>query len=103
MLLVALETTYGYVFTTTSDSEILQSCSTSPSAAGPDFVENERRQWAYLVQHPDWRERPSQRNSQEILEGLLMENGKGPLTDFFYMLKKRLFGGNQCTSWWFHY
>uniref|UniRef100_A0A9I9DVP9 Protein N-terminal asparagine amidohydrolase n=1 Tax=Cucumis melo TaxID=3656 RepID=A0A9I9DVP9_CUCME len=39
-----------------SDSEILQSCSTSPSVEGPDFVENSRRQWAYLVEHPDWRE-----------------------------------------------
>ncbi|KGN58623.1 protein N-terminal asparagine amidohydrolase [Cucumis sativus] len=39
-----------------SDSEILQSCSTSPSVEGPDFVENARRQWAYLVEHPDWRE-----------------------------------------------
>ena len=26
-----------------SDSEILLSCSTSPSAEGPDFVENQRR------------------------------------------------------------
>ncbi|XP_022152682.1 protein N-terminal asparagine amidohydrolase isoform X2 [Momordica charantia] len=39
-----------------SDSEILQTCSTSPYAEGPDFVENERRQWAYIVEHPDWRE-----------------------------------------------
>ncbi|XP_023529133.1 protein N-terminal asparagine amidohydrolase isoform X1 [Cucurbita pepo subsp. pepo] len=39
-----------------SDAEILQSCSTSPSAEAPDFVENSRRQWAYLVEHSDWRE-----------------------------------------------
>lgn len=30
-----------------SDSEILSTCSTSPSAEGPDFVDNERR-WAHL-------------------------------------------------------
>ncbi|CAB4298461.1 unnamed protein product [Prunus armeniaca] len=39
-----------------SDSEILLMCSTSPSAEGPDFVENMRRQWEYLIEHPDWRE-----------------------------------------------
>ncbi|KAI5679600.1 hypothetical protein M9H77_00827 [Catharanthus roseus] len=39
-----------------SDTEILLTCSTSPSAEGPDFVENERRKWAYLIQHPHWRE-----------------------------------------------
>ncbi|XP_016649918.1 PREDICTED: protein N-terminal asparagine amidohydrolase-like isoform X2 [Prunus mume] len=39
-----------------SDSEILLICSTSPSAEGPDFVENMRRQWEYLIEHPDWRE-----------------------------------------------
>ncbi|XP_050235124.1 protein N-terminal asparagine amidohydrolase isoform X3 [Mercurialis annua] len=37
-----------------SDAEILLSCSTSPSAEGPDFVDNERRQWDYLIKHPDW-------------------------------------------------
>ncbi|KAL6981618.1 protein N-terminal asparagine amidohydrolase [Sarracenia purpurea var. burkii] len=39
-----------------SDSEILLSCSTSPFAEGPDFVDNERRLCDYLIQHPDWRE-----------------------------------------------
>ncbi|XP_060217016.1 protein N-terminal asparagine amidohydrolase isoform X2 [Lycium barbarum] len=31
-------------------------CSTSPSAEAPDFVDNQRRQWDYLIQHPDWSE-----------------------------------------------
>ncbi|XP_031274747.1 protein N-terminal asparagine amidohydrolase [Pistacia vera] len=39
-----------------SDAEVLVSCSTSPYAEGPDFVETLRRQWKYLVKHPDWRE-----------------------------------------------
>ncbi|KAH7544813.1 hypothetical protein FEM48_Zijuj01G0026100 [Ziziphus jujuba var. spinosa] len=38
-----------------SDTEILHVCSTSPSAEGPDFVENERRIWDYLIKQPDWR------------------------------------------------
>ncbi|KAF3449986.1 hypothetical protein FNV43_RR06065 [Rhamnella rubrinervis] len=38
-----------------SDAEILLRCSTSPSAEGPDFVENERRKWDYLIKHSDWR------------------------------------------------
>ncbi|KAK6240268.1 hypothetical protein QUC31_005737 [Theobroma cacao] len=38
-----------------SDSEILSTCSTSPSAEGPDFVDNERRVWNYLIKHPDWK------------------------------------------------
>lgn len=37
-----------------SDEEILLACSTSPSAEGPDFVDNERRQWEYLFKHPEW-------------------------------------------------
>ncbi|WCJ19012.1 protein N-terminal asparagine amidohydrolase family protein [Euphorbia peplus] len=37
-----------------SDAEILLTCSTSPSAEGPDFVDNERRQWDYLIKHPEW-------------------------------------------------
>ncbi|KDP20390.1 hypothetical protein JCGZ_05273 [Jatropha curcas] len=37
-----------------SDAEILHTCSTSPSAEGPDFVDNERRIWDYLIKHPDW-------------------------------------------------
>lgn len=39
-----------------SDQEILVTCSTSPSAEAPDFVDNQRRQWDYLIQHPDWSE-----------------------------------------------
>ncbi|CAN4110453.1 unnamed protein product [Withania somnifera] len=39
-----------------SDQEILLMCSTSPAAEAPDFVENQRRQWDYLIQHPDWSE-----------------------------------------------
>ncbi|XP_008805469.1 protein N-terminal asparagine amidohydrolase isoform X2 [Phoenix dactylifera] len=39
-----------------SDSEILLRCSTSPSAESPDFVENERSIWSYLIQYPDWRQ-----------------------------------------------
>ncbi|XP_057513957.1 protein N-terminal asparagine amidohydrolase isoform X2 [Actinidia eriantha] len=39
-----------------SDSEILLSCSTSPFAEGPDFVDNERRLFDYLIQYPDWRQ-----------------------------------------------
>ncbi|KAL2478529.1 protein N-terminal asparagine amidohydrolase family protein [Forsythia ovata] len=39
-----------------SDTEILVKCSTSPSAEGPDFVENQRRQCDYLIHHPFWRE-----------------------------------------------
>ncbi|OMO69791.1 DNA repair protein Sae2/CtIP [Corchorus capsularis] len=38
-----------------SDSEILATCSTSHSAEGPDFVDNERRMWNYLIEHPDWK------------------------------------------------
>jgi len=37
-----------------SDAEILNSCSTSPFAEGPDFVDNERRLCDYLIRHPDW-------------------------------------------------
>lgn len=44
-----------------SDLEILVTTSTSPSAEGPDFVDNQKRVWEYLIQHPDWREAfPSQ-------------------------------------------
>ncbi|RWR73822.1 protein N-terminal asparagine amidohydrolase isoform X4 [Cinnamomum micranthum f. kanehirae] len=39
-----------------SDSEILLKCSTSPSAEGPDFVDNERRVFDYLIKYPDWRQ-----------------------------------------------
>ncbi|XP_004488479.1 protein N-terminal asparagine amidohydrolase isoform X2 [Cicer arietinum] len=39
-----------------SDSEILSICSTSPTAEGPDFVDNLRRQWNYLIEHPHWTE-----------------------------------------------
>ncbi|KAJ7949097.1 Protein N-terminal asparagine amidohydrolase [Quillaja saponaria] len=37
-----------------SDSYILSMCSTSPSAEGADFVDNLRRQWDYLIEHPHW-------------------------------------------------
>ncbi|CAH8392119.1 unnamed protein product [Eruca vesicaria subsp. sativa] len=36
------------------DEEILVNCSTSPSAEGPDFVDNERRIWKYLLKYPEW-------------------------------------------------
>nr|GMC99498.1 protein N-terminal asparagine amidohydrolase [Ipomoea batatas] len=39
-----------------SDPEILRMCSTSPFAEAPDFVDNQRRQWEYVLEHPDWRE-----------------------------------------------
>ncbi|KAK9058180.1 hypothetical protein SSX86_023020 [Deinandra increscens subsp. villosa] len=39
-----------------SDIEILLTTSTSPSAEGPDFVDNQRRIWEYLIRHPDWRQ-----------------------------------------------
>nr|CAD1831320.1 unnamed protein product [Ananas comosus var. bracteatus] len=37
-----------------SDTEILFQCSTSPSVEPPDFVENQRRIWNYLIEYPDW-------------------------------------------------
>ncbi|CAH2058022.1 unnamed protein product, partial [Thlaspi arvense] len=36
------------------DEEILTNCSTSPSAEGPDFIDNERRIWKYLLTYPEW-------------------------------------------------
>lgn len=39
-----------------SDSEILLTCSTSPSAEAPDFVDCERRKWDYIIKHPNWLE-----------------------------------------------
>ncbi|XP_024021041.1 protein N-terminal asparagine amidohydrolase isoform X2 [Morus notabilis] len=38
-----------------SDSYILLNCSTSPFAEAPDFVQNERKKWDYLIENPDWR------------------------------------------------
>lgn len=38
-----------------SDSDILFQCSTSPFAEGPDFVDNDRRKWSYMIKYPDWR------------------------------------------------
>lgn len=38
------------------DDEILQTCSTSPFAEAPDFIDNQRRQWDYLIRHPNWKE-----------------------------------------------
>ncbi|KMZ71379.1 hypothetical protein ZOSMA_181G00140 [Zostera marina] len=37
-----------------SDSELLEQCSTSPSAESPDFVENQRRKFRYLINYPHW-------------------------------------------------
>ncbi|CAA7397983.1 unnamed protein product [Spirodela intermedia] len=37
------------------DSEILSQCSTSPLAESPDFVDNERRVFNYLIENPGWR------------------------------------------------
>ncbi|XP_078438739.1 protein N-terminal asparagine amidohydrolase family protein isoform X2 [Wolffia australiana] len=37
------------------DSEILSNCSTSPQAENPNFVENERRVFRYLIGNLDWR------------------------------------------------
>ncbi|PWA47043.1 Protein N-terminal asparagine amidohydrolase [Artemisia annua] len=39
-----------------SDLEILLTTSTSPTAEVPDFVDNQKRIWEYLIQHPDWKE-----------------------------------------------
>ncbi|KAL5098488.1 hypothetical protein RYX36_002815 [Vicia faba] len=39
-----------------SDSEILSICSTSPTAEAPDFVDNLKRQWKYMIEHPHWTE-----------------------------------------------
>ncbi|KAJ0988128.1 hypothetical protein J5N97_006484 [Dioscorea zingiberensis] len=47
---------YGLSLQQLSDSEMLSQCSTSPAAEGPDFLENERRKWAYLIKYPDWRQ-----------------------------------------------
>lgn len=37
-----------------SDSQLLLQCSTSPDAESPDFVESERRMFAYLLKNPNW-------------------------------------------------
>ncbi|KAI3982316.1 hypothetical protein MKX01_037849 [Papaver californicum] len=39
-----------------SDSDILLNCSTSPSAEGPYFLDNQRRLFDYLIEHPNWSE-----------------------------------------------
>ncbi|KAL3731773.1 hypothetical protein ACJRO7_028617 [Eucalyptus globulus] len=39
-----------------SDSQLLLTCSTSPYAEGPDFVDNIRRRFDYIIKHPDWKE-----------------------------------------------
>lgn len=36
------------------NSEFLLQCSTSPYAESSDFVENEKRKWKYLIDHPYW-------------------------------------------------
>ncbi|ONK70163.1 uncharacterized protein A4U43_C05F30920 [Asparagus officinalis] len=47
---------YAFSLLELPDSEILSRCSTSPAAESPDFIENERRMWDYLIKHPDWRQ-----------------------------------------------
>ncbi|KAL2940455.1 Protein N-terminal asparagine amidohydrolase [Bienertia sinuspersici] len=46
----------AYVLHQLPESEILRTCSTSPFAEAPDFVHNQRRQWNYLIEHPNWKE-----------------------------------------------
>ncbi|KAL3731777.1 hypothetical protein ACJRO7_028618 [Eucalyptus globulus] len=55
-----------------SDSEILDQCSTSPYAEGPDFVDNIRRQFDYIIKHPDWTETFPQRQPR-----VFERNGQG--------------------------
>ncbi|XP_057523089.1 protein N-terminal asparagine amidohydrolase isoform X1 [Amaranthus tricolor] len=38
------------------DEEILHTCSTSPYAEAPDFIDNQKRMWNYLIQYPNWKE-----------------------------------------------
>eukprot|EP00262_Sarcandra_glabra_P021345 TRINITY_DN8978_c0_g1_i2.p1 TRINITY_DN8978_c0_g1~~TRINITY_DN8978_c0_g1_i2.p1 ORF type:complete len:120 (-),score=9.27 TRINITY_DN8978_c0_g1_i2:65-424(-) len=45
---------YAFSLQQFSDSEILLQCSSSPFAESPDFVENERRVFDYLINNPDW-------------------------------------------------
>ncbi|KAI7740794.1 hypothetical protein M8C21_030212 [Ambrosia artemisiifolia] len=47
---------YAWWMRNRPDMEILYSTSTSPSAEGPDYVENQKRVWDYLIQHPDWKQ-----------------------------------------------
>lgn len=47
---------YALMVRELSDLEILFTCSTSPTAEGPDFVENQRRVCEHLIRHPDSRE-----------------------------------------------
>ncbi|XP_039123772.1 protein N-terminal asparagine amidohydrolase [Dioscorea cayenensis subsp. rotundata] len=49
-----------------SDSEILSQCSTSPAAEPPDFVENERRKWAYMIEYADWDANLSRKETSDI-------------------------------------
>ncbi|KAJ6408845.1 hypothetical protein OIU84_008526 [Salix udensis] len=45
---------YALTLQDLSDEEILLQCSSSPSAEGPEFVDNLRRQWDYLTKQPLW-------------------------------------------------
>ncbi|XP_019054333.1 PREDICTED: protein N-terminal asparagine amidohydrolase isoform X2 [Nelumbo nucifera] len=47
---------HAFILQKLSDPEILLKCSTSPYAEGPDFVDNERRVFDYLIQHPNWKD-----------------------------------------------
>ncbi|XVE76670.1 hypothetical protein DITRI_Ditri13aG0000300 [Diplodiscus trichospermus] len=59
-----------------SDFEILSTCSTSPSTKGPDFVDNERMLWSYLIKHPDWKTTFPMRQPC-VFGGQTREAGKG--------------------------
>ncbi|CAN1288733.1 Protein N-terminal asparagine amidohydrolase [Linum perenne] len=55
-----------------SDAEILLQCSTSPSAEGPDFVNNLKRQWEYLFRNPKWEDTFPRRKAR-----VFVRNNKG--------------------------
>lgn len=46
---------YAFYMLQLPNSDFLWQGSTSPYAESPDFVENEKRKWKYLFEHPDWR------------------------------------------------
>ncbi|KAK1282580.1 hypothetical protein QJS10_CPB22g01485 [Acorus calamus] len=58
---------HAYSLLQLSDLDILSRCSTSPSAESPDFVENERRVFQYLIDHPDWTEIFPERKPREFM------------------------------------
>ncbi|KAG5056350.1 hypothetical protein JHK85_008860 [Glycine max] len=57
-----------------SDSEILSNCYTSPTAEAPEVVENLKRKWNYLINHPHWTE-TFPRSSLALLQGVLPMEG----------------------------